>query len=499
MSAIKINQLSYTYPSSAEPVFKNLSLNLDSSWKLALVGRNGRGKTTFLKLLSGQLGNIPGIQTAIKFEYYPQELPIGETVLYSLLACEDLELWRVQVEMEHLGLDEKVLDQPFASLSGGEQSKLLLAVAFSQEDGFPLLDEPTNHLDQASREEVAKYLLQQKSGYIVVSHDRQFLSEVSDHTLAIENGEIHLYQDSYAGYEQTKQDRDQENQRRDQKLRREIKSLTASQKRLAQNAEKAERGIKAKGKLTPDQRALVADKGFLSKRAAKQMQRARNVERRLDDSLQSKEGLLSNIEKNAKLDLNFSPNYHQDLLVARHLSAKIGDRELFSDLNLIVKNHGVVALTGKNGSGKSSLLKEILGQGELELTGKGNLFVQEGLTISYLPQDFDRYRGKLEVFAEKNELDYSSFLNQLKKLGLPREAFKQPIESMSQGQKKRVALAKSLVEPADFYLWDEPANYLDLFNQDQLIELLKEKKPAMILVDHDQAFIEAVAEEIVKL
>ena len=105
------------------------------------------------------------------------------------------------------------------------------------------------------------------------------------------------------------------------------------------------------------------------------------------------------------------------------------------------------------------------------------------------------YHGYLPAFAKEHHLDYEHFLNQLKKLGLEREAFKQKIEEMSQGQKKRVALAKSLTEEASLYLWDEPANYLDLFNQDQLIKLMAKEQPAMLLVDHDQAFIEAVAKK----
>ncbi|MBT8806889.1 ABC transporter ATP-binding protein [Lactobacillus delbrueckii subsp. bulgaricus] len=125
--------------------------------------------------------------------------------------------------------------------------------------------------------------------------------------------------------------------------------------------------------------------------------------------------------------------------------------------------------------------------------------MQTGLKISYLPQDLSSYHGYLPAFAKEHHLDYEHFLNQLKKLGLEREAFKQKIEEMSQGQKKRVALAKSLTEEASLYLWDEPANYLDLFNQDQLIKLMAKEQPAMLLVDHDQAFIEAVAKERVNL
>lgn len=170
---------------------------------------------------------------------------------------------------------------------------------------------------------------------------------------------------------------------------------------------------------------------------------------------------------------------------------------MFQGLNLAIASRGIVALTGPNGSGKSSFLAWLLGN--KDFTCQGDWDLQTGIKISYLPQDLSSYHGYLPAFAKEHDLDYEHFLNQLKKLGLEREAFKQKIEEMSQGQKKRVALAKSLTEEASLYLWDEPANYLDLFNQDQLTKLLAKEQPAMLLVDHDQAFIEDVAKERVNL
>ena len=206
---------------------------------------------------------------------------------------------------------------------------------------------------------------------------------------------------------------------------------------------------------------------------------------------------MSNIEEAPALNLNFKADYHQTLFTGRNLSLEIAGRTLFQGLNLAIASRGIVALTGPNGSGKSSFLAWLLGNNNF--TCQGDWDLQTELKISYLPQDLSAYRGRLDAFAKEHGLNYESFLNQLKKLGLERAAFKQKIEEMSQGQKKRVALAKSLTEEASLYLWDEPANYLDLFNQDQLIKLLKKEQPAMLLVDHDQAFINAVAKERVSL
>ncbi|WP_288647042.1 ATP-binding cassette domain-containing protein, partial [uncultured Lactobacillus sp.] len=153
---------------------------------------------------------------------------------------------------------------------------------------------------------------------------------------------------------------------------------------------------------------------------------------------------------------------------------------------------------GKNGSGKSTLVKYLLGISQ-NLIAKGNYELIESLKISYLPQEFVMYSGSLKDFAKKYHLSYEALLSNLKKMGFARADFTTRIEKMSMGQQKRVALAKSLTEPANLYLWDEPANYLDIFNQDQLITLLKSVKPAMLLIEHDPYFIKSVADQQIKL
>lgn len=228
------------------------------------------------------------------------------------------------------------------------------------------------------------------------------------------------------------------------------------------------------------------------------MQRSKNVERRMNDDIQAKQGLMTNIEDIPELTMNFQPNYHSTLLEAQHLDLQIENITLFKDLNLVVKNHGIVSLEGKNGSGKSTFLKMLLNK-TFSVTYQGKYELANGLSISYLPQNFTEYHGTLHNFAYEHKISYEKLLNNLKKMGFPRAGFVTPIEEMSMGQQKRVALAKSLVEPADLYLWDEPANYLDVFNQDQLIELLKKVKPAMLLIEHDEYFIEQVTDHRVRL
>lgn len=229
MSNIRISNLSFHYENSSQNVFNNLNLNLDSSWRLGLVGRNGRGKTTFLNLLLGKLVGLGEIKNKLNFSYFPLQInnPANIT-LFELQDQIDFEQWELERELNLMKVDPNILWQPFNTLSGGEKTKVLLALSFTDQNSFPLIDEPTNHLDESSRKQIAEYLSKHDKGYIVVSHDRQFLNQVTDHILAIENTEIHLYQGNYAIYENTKRNRDEFNQAKNEKLAKEVQRLNAS-------------------------------------------------------------------------------------------------------------------------------------------------------------------------------------------------------------------------------------------------------------------------------
>lgn len=500
MSNIRIENVSFRYDDSSENIFNNLNLNLDSSWKLGLVGRNGRGKSTFLNLLRGKLHGLGKIYTKLSPSYYPITIKQPKNItFYELQEQMNFEQWELERELNLMNIDTDLLWQPFNTLSGGEQTKVLLALSFTDQDSFALIDEPTNHLDENSRNEVANYLAKHDKGYIVVSHDRDFLNQVTDHILTIENTEIHLYQGNFVAYEDTKHKRDEFNQAKNKKLSREIKGLNQKYVRFNNWSDSIEAqkysGMKTQHVIN---RRTQLNKGAIGHEAAKMMKKAINTRRRLDRRIESKRGLMTNIEDVPELTINFRPNYHQTLLETQHFSLTIADKYLFNNLNLIVTNHEVVALEGKNGSGKSTFFKMLLGQ-VANINYQGKYELASGLSISYLPQNFTEYTGTLKEFAKRQKISYEKLLNNLKKMGFPRSAFNTPIEEMSLGQQKRVALTKSLVEPADLYLWDEPANYLDVFNQNQIIKLLQKNKPAMLIIEHDQHFIKQVADQRVRL
>ena len=482
---IEIKQLSFGYDDKM--IFEDVSVTFNASWKLALVGRNGRGKTTLMRLLLGDLPHAGRIQSDVNFVYFPQTITdktqLTKFVLDDLYDAED---WQIHRELNLLGLPEDILWRPFNTLSGGEQTKVLLAGLFLNEGNFPLIDEPTNHLDAASRAKIANYLKRRKSGYIVVSHNRHFLDEVSDHLLAIERNGLELLAANFSTYEQQKKQRDEFEWAQNDKLKSEIGRLKQTARDKAdwsRSREKDKYGDPCK-----KGSGAIGDTGFIGARSARQMKKAKVLEHRMQSEISEKEKLLKNIEKVDALSMVYQPSYHQVLLDEKELTVSFEAQPIFEPINLQQNAGQITAITGPNGIGKSQLLEKMV-----------TLAESKQLKISRVRQIYDDNRGDLKAFADDHQLDYSLFLNNLRKLGMERTVFHQKIEDMSMGQQKKVELAKSLSQSAELFIWDEPLNYLDVFNHEQIETLLKTVKPALLVVEHDVTFVKNIADQIIAL
>ena len=200
MSQIRVNDLSFAYEGSFDNIFDNVSFNIDTDWKLGFIGRNGKGKTTFLNLLLGKYEYTGKISTSMVFDYFPYSVKTVETDNSADELMDiwkpGIEKWRVMCELPLLGVDAELLYRPFKSLSFGERTKIMLAVLFSGDNEFLLIDEPTNHLDKEARELVKEYLAKKK-GFILVSHDRDVLDACIDHILVFNRSSIEVQAGMY--------------------------------------------------------------------------------------------------------------------------------------------------------------------------------------------------------------------------------------------------------------------------------------------------------------
>lgn len=492
MGMIKIENVTFQYDGMLTPIFANLNLNIDQHWRMGLIGRNGRGKTTFLRLLLGQLQFTGQIQTNLTFKYFPEPVPDATQMTSDILLRQaqlaDSELWRIQSELPDLQVADEVLWRPFETLSPGEQTKVQLAALFCQPNTFQLIDEPTNHLDAVGRTVIANYL-RKKQGFIVVSHDRQFINQVIDHVLSIDRAQIELLAGNYDTWQAAYDNQNAAETKAQSKLQHEIKSLTRSSAQTKQWAGKAEQ--QKQKNIKQDQHANL-DKGFLGHKAAKMMKRSKMAAERSQQAIQDKKQLLQNVDDVPELTMNYQPaKTNTPLLTVNDLQVKRGQQWLAQPVSFEISNHDRLILSGENGAGKSSLLAALLPQATIEYRGTINWAHQA--KVSYVAQSFEQLSGSLTAYAEKNGVAVDQFFNLLRKLGFERAYFQTPMQELSMGQKRKVSLARSLCEPANLYIWDEPLNYLDVITRQQIEDLILTVAPAMLIIDHDQLFVEHVA------
>lgn len=488
---IQITNLTFSYPGSGENVFEDVSCQIDTAWRTGVIGRNGRGKTTLLRLLNGDFeGEYSGrISRLSQIDYFPCEIRNTEVALIEALTeASGAEEWRICRELSLLEMTG-ALYRPFSALSGGEQTKALLATMFLREGRFLLIDEPTNHLDGEAKRTIGEYL-RRKSGFLLVSHDRELLDTCTDHILSLGRGCIEVQNGNFSSWKENAERREACEREKEEKLRSEIKRLKEAAKRTADWSEKAE----ARKYGTRDS-GLRADRGYVGHKAAKMMKTSKVIEARQRKALEEKSTLLKNVEENSPLKLRPLEFYTDRLLEAKSLQAYYGDVPACPEISFSLYRGDRVALNGKNGSGKSSVLKAILG----ETSCRGVLEIPPQLKISYVAQDNGCLAGSFEEYARAYDIDESLFKAVLHKFGFEKRDFSAELSSLSAGQKKKTTLARSLCESAHLYIWDEPLNFIDIPSRIQIEELILAFRPTLLFVEHDGAFRRRVATRIIEL
>lgn len=491
MALINISNLSFAHD-GGQTIFDNVSLQIDTNWKLGLIGRNGRGKTTFLKLLLGEHQFGGAIQAPVVMDYFP--FPVSDHsqsgFAIARTICPDMEDWRLERESSLLELSLEALERPFGTLSGGEATKLLLAALFLRGNNFLLIDEPTNHLDAQARLAVGKYL-RGKKGFILVSHDRSILDCCIDHVLSINRANIEMQRGNFSSWQENRKRRDQWELAENGRLKKDILRLEQSARRSAGWSRAAEKGKHRSGHVDAH-----LDRGFIGRKAAKMMKRSKSVEAKRNKAVEDKAQLLHNLENEAPLSMRPQLFHSRRLIECKGLSISYGETAVLRDISFRVMRGERLALYGKNGSGKSTLLK-LLSRRTMEF--QGSLHLPKSLRISSVPQDASFLVGRLKDFARERNLNESLFRAVLHRFGFERRQFDTDMGDFSAGQKKKALLAASLCEEAHLYLWDEPLNYIDVISRIQIENLILEYQPSMVLVEHDQVFLQRVPTTILNL
>ena len=514
MGFIRLVNVSFHYQDSDILVFDHLNLEINTNWRGGIVARNGRGKTTLLKLIHGVEEVSQGsLLKDCETDLFPLEIRTPYLSVLSIIknylgpyeACErmmqdflegrtdedsyfealnqylefdgyEIES-RIKRECHPLGLDEEALNRPYETLSGGEQTKVQMIMLFLKSHTFILLDEPTNHLDAEGIQLLAQYL-KTKQGFLIVSHHRDFLDECIDHVIAIEKEQLTVMQGTYRTYEQEYEWKKELEQHQRLKIEKEVNRLevAARERRHWSHAKEKEK-------------IGAGDKGFVTHRAAKLMKRALSVERRINEQLEEKKALVKYREHQPYLLIK-QEQVPKVVLQVSHLKVAFGERVILNDICFQLESGERLAITGPNGSGKSTLIKTILGELPYQ---DGFIKLDNRVHIAYVSQ-FPRYKeGNLREILRDESLEETRFRSILGALSCHRDIFERDLSTFSLGELRKVDIARSLYHKNQLLIWDEPLNGLDIMNRQAIEAAILASNATMIFIEHDQTFIDKVA------
>ena len=528
MSAISIQNISFHYTSPYNVIFENLSLSLDVSWKTGLVGRNGRGKTTLLRLLTQELNPTTGsISLAVNLFYFPYtpSSPSSATLDVIKESIAPYKLWEkkmdellkkatddnmvkyaeildkyqaeqgyeidslIEREAGRLGLTGTYLNRPFDSLSGGEQTRALIIPLFLKNNILPALDEPIDHLDMKGRDLLADYLAQKQEGFLLASHDRFILDACTDHIVSINKSDIRINQGNFSTWKTQMEIEEESERRRNENLNREVANLEEeARKRRKWSDTKEKEKIGATGKHT--------DKGFISHKATKMMKRALTAERHKEKNLVEKKELLKNYEYQKKLKLSKENRSPDILLSVENISVSFDEMKIINDLSFTVYKNERIAITGENGCGKTTLVNAITGDVSLD---NGCIRLPNYVSVARAFQNPKWRAGLLRNHLKQDGIEETRFRNIMAAFKIQGEIFDRPLETFSRGELKKVDLCCSFINPVNLLIWDEPMNYLDIASREQIEEVILEFEPTMLFIDHDRYFLNSIATDTFEL
>ncbi|WP_240666702.1 ribosomal protection-like ABC-F family protein [Longirhabdus pacifica] len=505
-----VNEISKNY--GGNPIFTALTLQINENERIGLVGHNGSGKTTLMKILAGQetadtgqvhwkkgtsigyLAQIPSfpntmtVHEVLRTAFQPllkiqQEMKTLELKMATSLPSDEIEQvtekygvmqetftiqggYEIEENIERMvnGLQiHALIPQLFSQLSGGEKTKVSLALMLLQEPELLLLDEPTNHLDIIAMEWLGKFIQSYKGTVVIISHDRYFLDETVHKIIDLEQGELSTYFTNYSDYVKQKEERilkqfaDYENQQK------KIKKMKEAIKRLREWANRS----------NPPNEGLH--------------KRAKNMER----ALQRMEKIeRPPVHKKMKIDFDVNKRSGKEVIKLQQVSKSFANKEIFRAIQMNVQYKDKIAIVGGNGTGKSTLLKMILNQLSPD---QGEVLVGSNVNIGYVSQDsidksivnervIDAFRREVMVSEAEARQILAAFM-------FYGHAVFRKVDQLSGGERVRLRLAQLLQQNTNCLILDEPTNHLDIASREVLEEALENYEGTVITVSHDRYFL----------
>lgn len=506
---LKVENLTHTFDKKL--LYQNASFTVNRGEKIGIVGSNGTGKTTLIKILNGDLipdsGDIT-FEKSIKVGFLDQYLRIDKNLTiqeyldgaFKELNEVSLKLEKLQEEiaveidpqileqkleqMENLqerlyfdnyyqkesnilrvavglGVSQYGMDTSISKLSGGQKIKVILTKLLLENPNFLILDEPTNFLDAIHVDWLVKYLKEYKGTVLMVSHNQEFLNDVCNYIIDIDYKTITKYKGNYEQY------------------------LIKKEFNLVQHEKQVERNIRERKALQD-----YIDKNKVRASTAKQ---AQSRQKKLDKMEDIKE--LKSDHRKLFLTFNYRP-------ISSTFFLRVNDLEigyyspLLPPISFSIKSGEKLAITGFNGIGKTTLLKTLIG--ELRPMGGSFKFVEDAL-ISYFPQEetFEKGKSAIKIISDiYPEMDEKTIRSNLAKVALKQDQTMQDVSTLSGGELSKLKLALVMLKKANVLILDEPTNHLDSDAKESLLEALKKYPGTVIFVCHEKAFIEKLATKV---
>jgi len=452
-------------------IFKNVNGTVHSGDVIGIIGKNGAGKSTLLRMISGDLpvsnGRINWQQLHVTVEMVEQE-------------TQSFSAGNVGAEEAHILAKWKVPSSPYSALSGGERLKARLAKGFTKGAQLLLLDEPTNHLDEQSTQGLIEQIKNYKGNIILVSHDRYFLDKVVTKIWSLEDEQLIEHKGNYTSYMKAREQRRLTQQRDYEKQQQMIQTIEGQLNELSSWSQKAHAA-------STKQEGFKEYHRVKAKRTDAQIKSKR---KRLEKELERSQVEQVKPEYEVNFTLKANDKQGKRFLEVKDLQKTVDNRILFEGVNFNIQHGEKVAVIGPNGSGKTTLLKILMGEIKAD---SGDVWISPAATIGYLTQEvFDLPLEKTpeELFYRPTFEERGKVQNLMKHLGFSVDAWKEPIQNMSMGERVKCKLMVFILEEKDVLILDEPTNHLDLPSREQLEATLSQYTGTLLIVSHDRYFLE---------
>lgn len=464
-----------------KPIFEDLNFNLHQKSRIALVGKNGSGKTTLMKMIAGEIELEEGerwLENKIEIGYLNQEFInlSNKNILQELVSTindDEEKKFKIDIITEALNIN---LKSKLIDLSGGQLRKVGLAKALINEPDILLLDEPTNHLDLEVIEWLENYLNKYNGTIICVSHDRTFLSNVTDKVFWIDRGNLKISPKGFKFFDEWSQSL----------LEQEEKELRNRKQSLSVDIEWASKGVKAR-----------------VKRNVRRLEQIKLMQKKLEEDESSYRRAISKIKVNSNIKFkDHAKSISEFFNVSKSFKTNSEEIKILENFNFKINKGDRIGILGGNGSGKTTFLKLLLKE---EIPDKGTIKNFKNIEFSY----FDQKRSDLflKETIKKNMCpsggDYINVMGKdrhvygyLKEFQFDPKILNDYVSTLSGGQKNRLMLAKILANPKSCLILDEPTNDLDMDTLDLLEEILINYKGTLIIVSHDRDFLDQTVTRI---